>query len=88
MLHPLPGASRKRVPPSADVPSGNTLGSITREVTSTLRPCSSRASPHFSSPIGSKPPAHAPGQAGGGSRLPTVPLRFTAARLAAPAHPE
>ena len=30
MLHPLPGASRKRLPPSADVPSGNTLGSITR----------------------------------------------------------
>ena len=30
MLHLGPGASRKRVPPSPDVPSGNTLGSITR----------------------------------------------------------
>ena len=31
MLYPLPGASRQcRVPPSADVPSGNTLGCITR----------------------------------------------------------
>ena len=60
----MPGPSRQcRVPPSADVPSGNTLGSITREVTSTLRPRSSRASPHFSSPIGSKPPRahHRPG---------------------------
>ncbi len=28
-------------------------------------------------------PRHAPGQSGGGSRLPPVPLRFTAARLAA-----
>ncbi len=26
-----PGASRKRVPPSLDVPSGNTLGSITQQ---------------------------------------------------------
>ena len=32
-----PGASRKRVPPSLDVPSGNTLGSITHEATSALR---------------------------------------------------
>jgi hypothetical protein len=30
-------------------------------------------------------PQHAPGQTGGGSRLPTVPLRSTAARLAATA---
>jgi hypothetical protein len=28
MLHLGPGASRKRVPPSPDVPSENTLGSI------------------------------------------------------------
>jgi hypothetical protein len=44
MLHLGPGASRKRVPPSPDVPSGNNLGSITDEVTSALRPVSSRTS--------------------------------------------
>ena len=33
MLHPLPGPSRRCwVPPSADIPWGNTLGSITRAV--------------------------------------------------------
>jgi hypothetical protein len=44
MLHLGPGASRKRVPPSPDVPSGNNLGCITNEVTSALRPVSSRTS--------------------------------------------
>jgi hypothetical protein len=46
MLHLGPGASRKRVPPSPDVPSGNTLGSITRAVTSTLRPMQLPRQPH------------------------------------------
>jgi hypothetical protein len=46
MLHLGPGASRKRVPPSPDVPSGNTLGSITRAVTSALRPVQLPRQPH------------------------------------------
>ena len=80
-----PGASRKRVPPSLDVPSGNTLGSITHEATSALRRQIPRQ-PDFRLVITRiLRPQHAPGQTGGGSRLPTVPLRFTAARLAATA---
>jgi hypothetical protein len=44
MLHLGPGASRKRVPPSPDVPSGNTLGSITRRSHKSPTACSPRAS--------------------------------------------
>jgi len=84
MLHLVPGASRKRVPPYPDVPSGNTLGSITRRSHKYPPAGSSRASPIFGFVVTRiLRPQHATGQSGGGLRLPTVPLRSTAARLAA-----
>ncbi|MFN5834055.1 MAG: hypothetical protein ACK56K_09880 [Akkermansiaceae bacterium] len=78
-----PGASRKRVPPSLDVPSGNTLGSITHEATSARRRQIPRQPDSWLVSTRILRPQHATGQPGGGSRLPTVPLRSTAARLAA-----
>ena len=81
MRHLGPGASRKRVPPSPDVPSGNTLGSITRRSHKYPTACSPRASTKSGSLSLASSGHYMPhGQAGGGSRLPTVPLRFTAAR--------
>ena len=83
MLHLGPGASRKRVPPSPDVPSGNTLGSITRRSQVASGLCSSRASRMLGSlSLASSDHLTPHGQAGGGSR-PPVPLRFTASRPAA-----
>ena len=78
-----PGASRKRVPPSLDVPSGNTLGSITHEATSARRRQIPRQPDSWLVITRILRPQHATGQTGGGSRLPTVPFHFTAARLAA-----
>jgi hypothetical protein len=83
MLHLGPGASRKRVPPSPDVPSGNTLGSITRTVTSALRPVQLPRQPHVRLVITRilRPlPHHTARRAA--VPAPPVPLRFTAARLA------
>jgi len=56
-------------------------------VTSALRPVQLPRQPHVRLVITRilRPLPYRHGQAGGGSRLPTVPLRFTAARLAA--HP-
>jgi hypothetical protein len=79
-----PGASQQSwVPPSLDVPSGNTLGSITHEATSARRRQIPRQPDSWLVSTRILRPQHATGQPGGGSRLPTVPLRSTAARLAA-----
>jgi hypothetical protein len=76
MLHLGPGASRKRVPPSPDVPSGNTLGSITRRSHKSPTACSPRASTIPGSLSLASSDHHTPhGQAGGGSRPPgSAPL--------------
>ena len=85
MLHPVraPPPTSRRPPPSLDVPSGNTLGSITHEATSALRRQIPRQPDSWLVITRILRPQHATGQPGGGSRLPTVPLRSTAARLAA-----
>jgi hypothetical protein len=71
MLHLGPGASRKRVPPSPDVPSGNTLGSITRRSHKYPTACSPRASTKSGSlSLASSGHLTPHGQAGGGSRPP------------------
>jgi hypothetical protein len=76
MLHLGPGASRKRVPPSPDVPSGNTLGSITRRSHKSPPACSPRASTKSGSLSLASSGHYTPhGQAGGGSRPPgSAPL--------------
>ena len=76
MLHLGPGASRKRVPPSPDVPSGNTLGSITRRSHKYPTACSPRASTKLGSLSLAFSGHYTPhGQAGGGSRPPgSAPL--------------
>ena len=84
MLHLGPGASRKRVPPSPDVPSGNTLGSITRRSHKSPPSCSPRASTIPGSlSLASSGHFHAPRPGGRRAAVPAppVPLRFTAARL-------
>ena len=85
MLHPVraPPPTSRRPPPSLDVPSGNTLGSITHEATSARRRQIPRQPDSWLVSTRILRPQHATGQPGGGSRLPTVPLRSTAARLAA-----
>ena len=76
MLHLGPGASRKRVPPSPDVPSGNTLGSITRRSHKSPTACSPRASTKLGSlSLASSGHFHAPRP--GGRRFP--PPRFRSA---------
>ena len=76
MLHLGPGASRKRVPPAPDVPSGNTLGSITRRSHKSPPACSPRASTKSGSlSLASSGHFHAPRP--GGRRFP--PPRFHSA---------
>ncbi len=84
----LASASRtlpaSRVPPSPEVPSEKHLGSITDAVTSTLSDLSMQLprQPAFMARAARIPAPHARRRkSGDGSRLPTVPLRFTAARL-------
>jgi hypothetical protein len=87
MLHLGPGASRKRVPPSPDVPSGNTLGSITRRSHKSPTACSPRASTIPGSLSLASSGHHTPhGQAGGGSRPPgSAPLHRRPPRRPPPA---
>ena len=87
MLHLGPGASRKRVPPSPDVPSGNTLGSITRRSHKYPTACSPRASTKLGSLSLASSGHHMPhGQAGGGSRPPgSAPLHRRPPRRPPPA---
>ena len=87
MLHLGPGAFRKRVPPSPDVPSGNTLGSITRRSHKSPTACSPRASTIPGSlSLASSGHLTPPGQAGGGSRPPgSAPLHRRPPRRPPPA---
>ena len=87
MLHLGPGASRKRVPPSPDVPSGNTLGSITRRSHKSPTACSPRASTIPGSlSLASSGRLTPHGQAGGGSRPPgSAPLHRRPPRRPPPA---
>jgi hypothetical protein len=87
MLHLGPGASRKRVPPSPDVPSGNTLGSITRRSHKSPPACSPRASTIPGSLSLASSGHYTPhGQAGGGSRPPgSAPLHRRPPRRPPPA---
>ena len=87
MLHPVrvPPSAAGSLPPS-DVPSGNTLGSITDAVTSTLRTCSSRASRMLCSlSLASSGHLTPHGQPGGGIRPPgSAPLHRLPARRPPP----
>ena len=87
MLHPVrvPPSAAGSLPPS-DVPSGNTLGSITDAVTSTLRTCSSRASRKSGSlSLASSGHLTPHGQPGGGIRPPgSAPLHRLPARRPPP----
>ena len=87
MLHLGPGASRKRVPPSPAVPSGNTLGSITRRSHKYPTACSPRASTIPGSLSLASSDHYMPhGQAGGGSRPPgSAPLHRRPPRRPPPA---
>jgi len=87
MLHLGPGASRKRVPPSPDVPSGNTLGSITRRSHKYPAACSPRASRNLGSlSLASSGRNRPHGEAGGGSRPPgSAPLHRRPPRRPPPA---
>ena len=86
MLHLGPGASRKRVPPSPDVPSGNTLGSITRRSHKSPTACSPRASTTPGSlSLASSGHFHAPRP--GGRRFPPPRFRSASPPPASPSTP-
>jgi hypothetical protein len=86
MLHLGPGASRKRVPPSPDVPSGNTLGSITRRSHKYPTACSPRASTKLGSlSLASSGHFHAPRP--GGRRFPPPRFRSASPPPASPSTP-
>ena len=86
MLHLGPGASRKRVPPSPDVPSGNTLGSITRRSHKSPTACSPRASPKLGSlSLASSGHFHPPRP--GGRRFPPPRFRSASPPPASPSTP-
>ena len=86
MLHLGPGASRKRVPPSPDVPSGNTLGSITRRSHKSPTACSPRASTKLGS-LSLASSGHFHPTRPGGRRFPPPRFRSASPPPASPSTP-
>ena len=86
MLHLGPGASRKRVLPSPDVLSGNTLGRITRRSHKSPTACGSRGSTKLGSlSLASSGHLHAPRP--GGRRFPPPRFRSASPPSASPSTP-